>query len=187
MTVSDHRREKRRILRLAERDHAERTRVPDRLKPTKETAAKLRPDPIERMHDRGTISDDQRDAAIEIRRIFEAVCGSLISRSRWPDGMGVKGNWRRDLVGVSDRVAILHSDRYKPWANELGRHAPALEVTISVVVDGRSLKELDRDYRRRDGWAASIVQDALGRYVAIKRGKHRARPSASSPSVEAVA
>ena len=67
-------------------DHAVRTRVKDRLKPTAETEAKLRPDPVERMHDRGSLNDAQRDAALEIRAVFEAVCGSLLSRSAWPDG-----------------------------------------------------------------------------------------------------
>ena len=51
-------------------DEAERTRVPDRIRPTRQTEQRLQPDPILRLHKTGALSDAQRDAALDIRRAY---------------------------------------------------------------------------------------------------------------------
>ena len=49
----------------------------ERVGPTRQTAAKVKPCPIRRMHGVGQIDDDQRDAALEIALVHEAISGRL--------------------------------------------------------------------------------------------------------------
>jgi hypothetical protein len=159
------RRERRRALR----DEAERTRVPERLKPTRATAARLQPDPIETLHQRGSLSDRQRDAALEIRIAFAEVAAGAMMRSPRYDGTRGAG-----FVGTSNGVelamagAIGRRKRYRRWAEALGARLPdALAVTIDVVVDGRSLRQVDGERHWRNGRASDLLIEALQAYAQL--------------------
>jgi hypothetical protein len=158
--------EERRRRRRAAADEAERTRVPDRLKPTRATAARLQPDPIETLHERGSITDPQRDAALEIRQAFvEAVAGAMTTAMRWD---GTRGS--RTFVGVEEvtLVQIARRKRYLRWAQDLGARVPdALAVTIDVVVEGRSLRQCDAERRWRNGRASDLLCEALREYARL--------------------
>jgi hypothetical protein len=159
------RRERRRALR----DEAERTRVPERLKPTRATAARLQPDPIETLHQRGSLSDRQRDAALEIRVAFAEVVGAAMLRSPRYDGTRGSGFFGTGGgVELSTVAAIGRRKRYRRWAEVLGARLPdALAITIDVVVDGRSLRQVDGERRWRNGRASDLLIEALQSYAQL--------------------
>jgi hypothetical protein len=85
---------------------------------------------------------------------------------------------------MPERIALVHAQRYLPWAHRLagraaettigapparpagqGRCPAAPEVAIDVLVDGSSLGDCDRQRRWRNGTAAKLLADALGVYA----------------------
>jgi hypothetical protein len=176
------------LMRSTDLDHIERTRHSFILdgrelgyvRPTRETEAKLRPDPIVRLVANGTLSRARGDAAMEIRDIFEHLVAGLWSRAI--DVSASKGGGG----GPSDRIATLHAGRYLPWAFYLGggpaaapikgrpgkpskpgRCPRALEMSIAVIIDGATLSECDARHHRREGTAAKLLTYALAVYADI--------------------
>lgn len=120
----------------------------ERIGPTPETAAKLKPDPLALMLQRGQLEEGQIDAAIEIREVYGGVVGGNRCHTVAMDG--------RFHGGMSDRIAWIHAKRYLPWIRECGKHAarlvldlawfgqePRTPTHVSVIAFALS------DYRRR--------------------------------------
>lgn len=166
-----------------ERDHVERTRHSlvlggveiGYVKPTAETEAKLRRDPIVRLVANETLTREQGRAAVEIRTIYERLSAGLLARTSDPANRspGTRPN-------LPERIALLHSQRYLPWARILGgaaadpahgapaqqgRCPEALEVAIAVVIDGSTLAQCDGARRWRNGTAAQLLLYALALYA----------------------
>lgn len=121
----------------------------DRIEPTPETLAKLVPDQIRVLFDKGRLHHEHTRAVGEIRAVFHAVTTNLFARAK---------DYR--LRGYSppclpNDLAEAHRDRYKPWAQQMGRRLPLL---IDAIIDGR----------RIDG---DLLIDALDAYVALMRPK----------------
>ncbi len=170
-SLEQDRRDRARRLRLNEQDHYERTWLdqPNSIhpelrlcKPTPETAKKAELDPIERLYEIGRRSNgsrgligEQRDAAYEIRAVYQAVAGALLSRSAWPDGRtpGRSG-------GIAEWLAEAYEGRYKPWARELSRR---LVLTGSPM--GENCDDVDCAFRWRHGRAADLLGEALTLYA----------------------
>lgn len=121
-----------------------------------------RGDSLNRLASNGVIDRDEMKAGRQIASIFEAVTR----------GMGAKaGSLQRGLGGgtwrLSDRLAVLHQDRYRPWAQAALQRigAPALMMSIAVVVDGESLRRAAR--RQRIGYARAkrLIKTALRLYA----------------------
>ncbi|HZB90760.1 MAG TPA: hypothetical protein VE397_04910 [Stellaceae bacterium] len=165
------------------RDHFDRTRHSlvlggveiGYVKPTAETEAKLRPDPIVRLVANETLTREQGRAAVEIRTIYERLSAGLLARTSDPANRspGTRPN-------LPERIALLHSQRYLPWARLLGgaaaepsRAAPAqqgrcpeaLEVAIAVIIDGATLAQCDRARHWRNGTSAQLLVYALALYT----------------------
>jgi hypothetical protein len=103
-----------RALRKIAHDHFDRTRIGNRIKPTPETAAKLKPCPIGALHREGTIDAEERNAAYEIEHVHTRVLAGMFARAgklEWAPAA------RRD--GPSLAVATAYASRYAPWADEL--------------------------------------------------------------------
>jgi len=178
LALAEQRRRERRA--AAAQDHFERTRhsvVYDGrelglVRPTAETEARLRPDPIVRLVANETLSREQGRAAVEIREIYERVAAGLLARA---GDLGAPTSGGRPEM--PERIALLHARRYRPWAIYLagrrggpsgaaaGRCPPALEVAIGVVVESRSLAHCDAAQQWRNGTAAKLLAYALAVYA----------------------
>jgi hypothetical protein len=177
-------------LRAAEQDHFERTRhsfVLDGrelgyVKPTRETEAKLRPDPIAKMVANESLTRERGRAAVEIREVIEALMAGMLARAADFRTSGGRPQ-------IPERVALMHVKHYRPWAEYLagrseqpalvrveravaaapakaGRCPPALELTLDVVFDGRSLIDCERARGwRKHGTAAKLLTYALAVYA----------------------
>lgn len=177
-----------RLKKLAE-DHYERTRRSFILdgqelgfvKPTAETQGKLGADPLARLLAKGSLTEEQVRAGLEIRDIYRMVSAGLFARAAPVERTG------RSRSPVSERLAHLHRDRYLPWAAYLGgsanapavqagtielpgraaRHGTlpvAVEITIDIVIDGKSLAEVECERRWRHAMAGEILRYALAVY-----------------------
>src|SRR5262245_21620400 len=106
----------------------EPVRRDERIEPTPETVAKLLPDPIQELFDKGLITSEHTTAAAEIRAIYFAVVGSLFCRGR---DYRVFGRGRGQMP---DGLADKHAKRYLPWARSMGAN---LGLIIDALIDGR--------------------------------------------------
>lgn len=178
LALTEQRRRER--LRAAEQDHFERTRHSlifdghqlGHVKPTAETQAKLRADPIVRLVANETLTREQGRAAVEIRGIYERVAAGLLARTSDPATRSAG-----TTPQMPERTALLHAQRYLPWARYLagsaqserpakgGRCAPALEVAIDVIIEGRALGQCDAARRWRNGTAGKLLAYALAVYA----------------------
>jgi hypothetical protein len=185
LDLAERRRRERR--RAAEQDHFERTRhslVFDgyelgHVKPTAETQAKLRADPIVRLVANETLTREQGRAAVEIRSIYERVAAGLLARTSDPATRSA-GSFPQ----MPERTALLHAQRYLPWVHYLagrpaaapggtapvrpagaGRCPAALTVAIDVVIEGKSLAQCDAARHWRNGTAAKLLTYALAVYT----------------------
>jgi histone H3/H4 len=177
-------------LRAVEQDHFERTRHSFMLegrelgyvKPTRETEAKLRADPIAKMVANESLTRERGRAAIEIREVIEALMAGMLARASHLRTSGGR-------LQIPERIAMMHAQHYRPWAEYLagrpeqpaltrperpmapaparaGRCPPALELTIDVVFDGRSLIDCERARGwRKHGTAAKLLSYALAVYA----------------------
>jgi hypothetical protein len=157
-----------RRIRIDAQDHFERTRLRDLIKPTRETEAKLRPDPLEWLHAKLHIGDAERDAGLEIRAVYAAICGAVLSRSGWPtDRQPGRGG------GMPAWMAEKYRDHWKPWADDLGKRRPMLEITIDTIIDEYSFGSIDRRHHWKNGKAQNLVVEALGLYALLtNRGRN---------------
>jgi hypothetical protein len=142
---------------------------------TPETRAKLRRDGIRELEARSPQwRPEYRTAADEIREIYLAVIGGLMSRAQRFD--------RVDLgkpIGIPEGLARLHRDRYLPWAQALSvRHAlngpPVLEVVIDAVVEGETVSSIAARRRHRKGHVTMWIIDGLALYARGVRRQQRA-------------
>jgi hypothetical protein len=181
-------------LAAAARDHEERTRRSlliaghevGTIKPTAETEAKLRPDPIVRLVANETLTREQGRAAVEIRLIYERVAGGLLARTGDPANRSPG-----TAPDLPERIALLHTQRYLPWARYLagaaaeepapagslsarparparsGKCGEALDIAVAVAIEHRSLNECDAARLWRHGMAAKLLTYALAVYADI--------------------
>lgn len=147
----------------------------DGVRPTPQTVARLKPDTILEMLRRGSLCREHQMAAEEIRNIFQALVSGLMSKSAALDqpriDLRTTGPYRQPVERMPERLVRLYHDRYKPWADETetlhcgGRSL--LDFTIEVIVDGRTLHEVERKQSMRNGSASICLRKSLQRYAEI--------------------
>jgi hypothetical protein len=89
---------------------------------TKQTRERLRPDPInelaaawKRSHEPGAA--EMESAAREIRRCYQMVSRAVMARIGNLDGTPAGSS----ASPAADRLVIAYNDRYKPWADAMGK------------------------------------------------------------------
>lgn len=138
------------------------------------TRAGLRQTTIQRLHDKGKISDDEARAADQIAEIYEAIVRGLMAKCRTLDGarVDVKGRSAAlDYSKMSDWIADMHRHVYLPWVEIVTKElAPgAVQLVIDVVVDGHTLNDARRARRMSYGAAFNRLVAALDRFAEIAR------------------
>lgn len=106
------------------------------------------------------------EAAYEIDTCYRAiVAGQFARTARYGEytSPGPDTDWPAGL-------AIAIRDRYGPWRDAMSalyklHHVPALEITIDLIVEGRSLREIDAAHRWRKETAARLIKWALTEYA----------------------
>lgn len=132
--------------------------------PVAETAARPASlDPIDLLHGKGKLDEDQVRAAREIAWVYQAITRAGRARvSRLSEIDPPKG-WQE--APLAERAAFVHAKRFVPWAERLRADAPAtLDIVLRVVVLGAAIYPVAR--KHRIGWATCVAKlaDGLDQY-----------------------
>ena len=134
----------------------------ERVLPTPETKAKLHPGTIEILINKNRLLPEHLRAAQEIEWVMRRVFGFLYA----------KNNMREPVDGgrsntLSEKVAQVHQDNFKPWANwfKENKSDPVVSVVLDIVVEGQTATQLDKRHKRRKGWAVDTLIEGLDEYA----------------------
>jgi hypothetical protein len=140
----------------------EPVRREERIEPTPETLAKLQPDPIHVLFDKGILTSEQTDAVVEIRSIYFAIVGSLFTRAKDYRRIGYAKpelpGWVNDLYG-----------NYREWCSDMGPFR--LPIIMDTIIDSKPA-------------VVEILLDGLDSYILRKKGpRHTIRLDSNHQSV----
>ena len=161
------------VLRSLVREHADKWVPRPAAGPPPEHAVKVGPlsDPLAKLERQGLLTHAQLAAAREIERVYRAVCREVMTwgTTFWSaerDNMKVQSSGHSEM---SDAMAWLHANRYKPWARRVVRELRFdLGGLLDVIVFGAPIP-----WRARS--KAFAIRDALELYVEISTSGSRAR------------
>ena len=141
--------------------------------PTPEHAVKVGPlsDPLAKLERQGLLTHAQLVAAREIERVYRAVCREVMTwgTTFWSADLNSRNLQSSGHAEMSDDMAWLHANRYKPWARRVVRELRLdLGGLFDVIVFGAPIP-----WRARS--KAFAIRDALELYVEIAAGGSRAR------------
>ncbi len=120
-------------------------------------------DPVTMLQGKGKLSGDQVRAAREIAWVHQAIARAGRARVSRLSPIDAPAGWRE--VPLPERAALVHAKRFRPWAEELRKTAPAtLDIVLQVVVLGISVYSVAR--ARRMSWNGCVTRlaDGLDRY-----------------------
>ena len=142
--------------------------------PTAETVAKVRSDVINRLYAEGRLRPEHVDAALEIRRVWEAFGRGLFPASQIGDRVPqphIKAMFMDPIDRLTPAEEIAWRMRYRPWAREMALlivtgtvRVSRLQLMLDVVVDNNGIRDGEGWYRMRHGMAFEHVRAALHRY-----------------------
>jgi hypothetical protein len=147
--------------------------------PTAETVAKVRSDVINRLYSEGRLRPEHVDAALEIRRVWEAFGRGLFPGSQIDDRVPqphIKAMFLDPIDRLTPAEEIAWRQRYRPWAREMALlivtgtvRVSRLQLMLDVVVDNNGIRQVEGWYRMRHGGAfpASAHEDALDKLTML--------------------
>src|SRR5690348_9505213 len=125
-------------------------------------------DPIDLLHGKGKLDNDQVRAAREIAWVYEAITRAGRARvSRLSEVEPPKG-WQE--MPLPERAALIHAKRFVPWTVRLRASAPmTLDIVLRVAVLGTAIYPVAR--KHRIGWGSCVAKlaDGLDRYWRPRR------------------
>ncbi len=133
----------------------------DRVKPTPQTVERLTPDPIARLVAEGKLSTDDERAALAIAAAIRIVASPLYTRSSRPD---LARGSRTTASGAAADWAVECELRYLAWAEDMHDLRHPIGPVLDFVLDGVSLRALEKKWRRRHGTLLPQIKDALALY-----------------------
>jgi len=120
-------------------------------------------DPIDLLHGKGKLDNDQVRAAREIAWVYEAITRAGRARvSRLSEVEPPKG-WQE--MPLPERAALIHAKRFVPWTVRLRASAPmTLDIVLRVAVLGMAIFPVAR--KHRIGWGSCVAKlaDGLDQY-----------------------
>lgn len=126
--------------------------------------ARVAPDPIWHLAERGDLSREHLRAVAEIRQVVAHITQPVAIRIS--DPLRVPGKQPPSEQHHSDRL-IRIKKRYLAWIDELGRQGLASWSVFDVVIDEISFRMADRCRHKRHGTTKHQLIDALDLYCAM--------------------
>lgn len=153
------------------------------VRPTRQTAARLRHDVVARLLSRGHLLPPHAEAAGEIRTVHEAVGRGMFPTAQPPSAVGrrPRGAMATDFLDrMTEHERFLWQRRYLPWSRRLALEVAAglkatrwLQLVIDIVVDNATPREVETRYRLRHGRGLDYLRRGLEIY--LPRGGDGAR------------
>ncbi|MFQ5534687.1 MAG: hypothetical protein ACE5EM_07700 [Sphingomonadales bacterium] len=131
-------------------------------KPTAQTRAKLKPDPLWALAQRGVLSNEQIQAAWDIRAAFEIITVPVRLRLASLEKIDCGAADHRE----SER-SIRLLKQYNAWIDEMTRYRLPAGPVLDIVVESLSCREVDRRRRVRKGTARNLLVEALDLYCKV--------------------
>ena len=114
---------------------------------------------------------EQTRAAMALTRTVEALTGPVRPRTARLDGMPpATGAPARE--SEPERLR-RERDLYLAWAERCGSEGVDHTVVIDVMAEGKPLSTVDRERRRRKGWAREMLHAALDIYCVLRGWKRK--------------
>lgn len=152
------------LARKPKRDAVDRA---ERIGPTPETAAKLRPDVVAALWAVGRIDGLHRQAAEEIRDIWAAMERGIFGRSLDDriNAVATAARNRAHLDHMTEAERLLYGERYLPWAREMA--GPRLVIAIATVIDNWPSRTVAIEARMTVRQVHRALRRGLQRYAEI--------------------
>lgn len=136
---------------------------------------RMRPDTIQLLLRKGRLEHEHGLAAEEISEIYGALLSGFSATVSASNPMRTNlrqsGPWRIPFDHLPQRLIRLYYDHYRPWSEQIKDQRcgtmPLSELTTEVVVNGRSLHEIERSQNLRNGSASEPLQRSLRIYAEI--------------------
>lgn len=133
--------------------------------PTKETAAKLKQDPLVRFKNNNILNDQQIQAFQRIRRAVRIITdGTQVRTSSFNDVVVQTSNFN---TLSENEYEIRIKDHYSDWIDRMTAARLAAGPVLDIIIDELSLSAVDRKWGRRKGWAKTHLQSSLDLYFAF--------------------
>ncbi|MBM3505139.1 MAG: hypothetical protein FJX65_14850 [Alphaproteobacteria bacterium] len=152
------------------------------VKPTAQTLARMTSDPLWLMLQRGFLTQEQVDAAHDIRDAFELVTAPARLRTMptiatvegrvfdLSTGRTPAGGFGYDHETVR---GILLQERFSAWSKAMHGQHWSVGPVLDVVVLSQPCRRVDGLRNRRNGSTAVLLRQALDLYVTLKRDERR--------------
>jgi hypothetical protein len=116
-------------------------------------------DPIDLLHGKGKLDQDQVRAAREIGWVYEAITRAGRARVSRLSQVDPPKGWQE--MPLPERAALIHAKRFVPWAERLRANAPTtLDIVLRVSVLGAAIYPVAR--KHRIGWGTCVTKLAEG-------------------------
>lgn len=132
---------------------------------TPETRAKFRKSTLAFLVDNNRIGPEELRAAAEIEAVYRHLCARLFAQQ-------IRYSERVDKSTTHDPAWFLdaYETRFKPWMASftgIGRAGMGGDVCISIIVDGRFARDIDKENGWRNGASMAILSTALHNYAVM--------------------
>lgn len=135
----------------------------------------MRPDNLLYLYERGSINKGQRDAALEIREMIEALQSRFLKAANYELGprRGTPGS-HHPLAALGPTLFHRFHNKYTPWrmALERSRRVDGIAVlpcVYSIIIEGNGTRQLDTHYTVKRGTVVELFRAALDLYIATSK------------------
>ena len=141
--------------------------------PTKETVAKLTPDPLMTFRKKNILNDQQIWAFQRIRRAVQIIT----------EGTQVRTSGFNDVVVQTSRFEGHHESEfevrikeyYTSWIDRMTTARQQAGPVLDIIIDELSLTAVDRKWGKRKGWAKGQLQTSLDLYGLFSASNDRVK------------
>lgn len=118
--------------------------------------------PLSRLYRTGALGEEELKAALGIEA---AVVAIMTGGVRSGLARGERVNCARGQGFEARLAGALEARRlYFTWLDYMKHNRLPAGPVLEIVIEGKALRAVDRDWRRRKGWALSHLKRALGLY-----------------------
>lgn len=107
-----------------------------------------------------SFSPEQEKAAEQIQAAWSVLAGDVNVK------IGRYGSNGGRPLGEDKRVQLV--GYYREWANNARKDGFDASAIMEILCYGAGLREVERDRRRRNGWAKDNLHDGLDRYAELR-------------------
>ncbi|MBL4800321.1 MAG: hypothetical protein JKY45_00410 [Emcibacter sp.] len=139
--------------------------------PTKQTVAKLTPDPLILFRKKNILNDEQIWAFEQIKRAVQIITdGTQIRTSRF-NAVVVQSS--RSAPQYESEYEVRVKEHYTNWIDRMTYERQKAGPVLDIIIDEMSLTAVDRKWGKRKGWARDLLRTSLDLYGVFSSANDR--------------